>query len=310
MIKINKKIIINLAKIFLLLFFCSIFSCRAYASEFLFNTEKENVSINERFKVNLLLNTNKEYINAIESEITIPVGLDLVEIDNYDSIINFWIEEPVFINQKVRFSGIIPGGYISDDGRVVSLVLIAKQTGQYSVGVENAKVLKNDGKGSITDLSFKNLKIVVGKSTVTENGTEVVNTTSSTPINNAPDLEAPEAFSPEYGRDGSMFNGKWFVVFTTKDTGSGIERYEVKESRNMILSFLAKWKTIDSPYVLDDQSLNSYIYIKAVDKNGNVRIVKLEPKNKITWYANYENWIIILVVLMVFCILKKCKYKK
>ena len=74
-----------------------------------------------------------------------------------------------------------------------------------------------------------------------------------------------------------MFEGKWFVVFNTQDKQSGIDHFEVQENRGAKPDY-TKWKTAVSPYLLEDQDLKSYIFIKAVDKAGNSVLEILPPK--------------------------------
>jgi hypothetical protein len=114
---------------------------------------------------------------------------------------------------------------------------------------------------------------------------------------------------PEITRDSSIFDNKWFLVFATQDKGSGIDHYEILETRSNIKAILInkkiflnyfkkQWKIGESPYMLNDQKLQSYIFVKAIDKAGNERIVKLKPQNPLLWYKNLENWSIIIVVLL------------
>ena len=118
-------------------------------------------------------------------------------------------------------------------------------------------------------------------------------------ITKVKDTEPPESFVPEISRDELIANGKWFVVFVTQDKASGIDRYEIKESRQKILTFFSRWRVAESPYVLQDQELRSYVFVKAVDKNGNQRIIKIAPRNPLEWYENYENWLIIVLGLLI-----------
>ena len=119
------------------------------------------------------------------------------------------------------------------------------------------------------------------------------------------DRESPETFRPEIARDESLFDGKWFLVFATQDKKSGIDHYEVKETRQGTLTMFSKWIPAESPYVLQDQGLRSYVFVKAVDKERNARVTKVSPQNPLGWYENYENWfIIVLGLIIVFAVRK------
>ncbi|KPJ56320.1 hypothetical protein AMJ49_05145, partial [Parcubacteria bacterium DG_74_2] len=80
------------------------------------------------------------------------------------------------------------------------------------------------------------------------------------------------------------------------DKMSGIDRYEILEEPR--ISFLGTtkkiWKLGESPYLLEDQSLRSKISVKAIDKAGNERIVKIIPPYKISW----KDIVIVLLILI------------
>jgi len=72
---------------------------------------------------------------------------------------------------------------------------------------------------------------------------------------------------------------------------------------------------VESPYLLKDQKLKSFIYVKAVDKAGNERIATLAPRYPLKWYEKWENWIIIIIVTFILYLLwkvikSKIKYQK
>jgi len=115
---------------------------------------------------------------------------------------------------------------------------------------------------------------------------------------------------PEIAQNSAITNGKWFLVFATQDKGSGIDHYKVKETRQRFLDIFSKWISGESPHVLQDQELRSYIFVKAVDKAGNTRIEKITPKNPLRWYENYENWIIIKVGILAALLATKKIWRK
>ncbi len=97
------------------------------------------------------------------------------------------------------------------------------------------------------------------------------------------DTVPPELFEPKIGQDPSLFTGKHFLSFNTADKTSGIDYYEVKEQPRIFgIAQTGKWQKQKSPYLLTDQSLNSIIKIKAVDKAGNARIAEIVPSYKPT----------------------------
>jgi len=103
------------------------------------------------------------------------------------------------------------------------------------------------------------------------------------------DATRPEKFKPEIGKDPSIFEGKYFLSFSTTDKMSGIEYFEVKEGKK-------DFKITKSPYLLGDQNLRSKILVKAVDKAGNEKVAEIIPPHKVTW-KEILSWIVALLVI-------------
>ncbi|OGH83817.1 MAG: hypothetical protein A2261_03705 [Candidatus Magasanikbacteria bacterium RIFOXYA2_FULL_44_8] len=139
------------------------------------------------------------------------------------------------------------------------------------------------------------------------------------------DVDAPESFKPEIAQDPNIFGGKWFLAFATQDKGSGIDHYEIREDlgfriKNLggiIKKFLIpksyllnSWQEVESPYVLKDQKLKSWVYIKAIDKAGNERIEVIPQKYPFQWYESWLWWGIIIVGFAIAYALKKFLWRK
>jgi hypothetical protein len=266
----------------------------ASAAQLIIQSDSNQVENNQSFNVSILLNTNNTDVNAVEGTLIFPKGMfDLKDISDANSIINFWIQPlkkdtPCTTNTcELHFTGIIPGGYNGENGLLLSALVQATDMGQGTFTLKDVKVLQNDGLGTALPVSVNPLNISIGKS-------GQVSPTSSTLI----DPNPPESFQPEVGRDPYLFNNKWFIVFSTQDKGSGMAYYQVTETRTNIgvNQRLLRWVTAESPYILRDQALKSYIYVKAVDKAGNARIEMIPPKYKMAWYENYLIWLIILLL--------------
>ncbi len=104
------------------------------------------------------------------------------------------------------------------------------------------------------------------------------------------DATPSEEFTPEIGQDSTVFEGKYFLSFFTTDKMSGVEHYEILETRNQKIEN-RMWKVGESPYLLEDQSLRSKILVKVVDRAGNERIAEIPPSKK-----PFPYWIIILIL--------------
>ncbi|MDP2864478.1 MAG: hypothetical protein Q8N73_02390 [bacterium] len=280
-----------------------------------FVSQIQEIGINQQFQVDLMLDTEGEVINAIEGEIVFPKELlEIREIRDGDSIINLWIERPA-INQtgRVIFSGIIPTGFEGvlspyyegyGPGKIFSLIFISKKEGEGTIDFENGKVLLHDGLGTPANVKISNFQFLISK---------------QIPISELQipgiedDTDSPEEFKPEITKDSNIFDNKWFLVFLTQDKGSGIGHYEVHETtrKKDITRIAAKnWTEAESPYVLKDQKLKSYICVKAVDKVGNERIAVVEPRYPIKWYELWWIWVIIILGLAVAYLVRRFLWQK
>lgn len=219
----------------------------------------------QTFQVDLYLDTQLDSINALEGRLVFPPeSLTLKEVRDGNSIINFWVERPTNNQEPVQFSGIIPGGYTFPRGLVLSLIFEAKGTGEGAIGLESARTLLNDGKGTAAALS--------SASTLFR-----ISSTTSNAIPPAPgiqDTDAPEPFTPELAHDASSFGGKWFLSFATQDKGSGIDHFEIRETTWW---GDGSWVVGASPYVLQRQDPGRKIFVKAVDRAGNERTQSTNP---------------------------------
>ena len=272
-----------------------------FAAQISFDAKTTQAQVGKKFEVILFVNTEQENINAFEGKVTFPNNLlDLKEIRDGNTIVNFWIEKPKARDNTIVFSGVTPGGFNGRNGLIFSAIFEAKKEGVAKFGVNDARTLRNDGIGSTAVLSIVPFEMVISKEAQVK----------IPALPKIADREQPELFVPEIARDESISDGKWFIVFVTQDKASGIDYYEVKESRQKILTFFSRWRVAESPYVLQDQELRSYVFVKAVDRAGNERMVKINPQNPIGWYENYENWIIIILGLVIVYAIKRFLWRK
>lgn len=237
--------------------------------------------------VTIVANADKP-INAIEGQINWPADLLTVkDIRTANSVINFWVNPPTATKQTINFTGITPGGFVGEKGQVFSIVFHSEKPGVAVIDFSNVKMLLNNNQGSpaVLDLKPSNIKISP------DLGVDSIS-------NNFNDKELPETFQPVIGRDPNLLDGKNFLVFSTVDKNSGIISYQVKEVKHRLFSYFATWQEAVSPYVLLDQTLHSYIYVKAVDRAGNERVVKLNPQLTTKWYESIWFWGIIILVIL------------
>ena len=116
----------------------------------------------------------------------------------------------------------------------------------------------------------------------------------------------PEPFGILVLKDPQVFEGKYFITFNTQDKQTGIDHYEVKEGNK-------DWKIAESPYLLEDQKLQSIIKVKAIDKAGNERVVEFSPylPKKPPFLLYFIVFVLVLVgVSIIWQIIKRYSTKK
>ncbi len=238
------------------------------------------LSSSDDFYLDVQLDTEGEYVNAIEGVITFPDDLvEVVDIYNGKSVVTSWLTYPAEDGSSIVFAGIMAGGFkeavdpvknIELPGNIMRIVFRPLQQGAGTISFDNSAVYLNDGKGSLSSLTTDSLSFVLS-----QDGVKMTDYIK--------DLTPPEMFEPIITKQENVFDGKYFVIFETKDLGTGIAYYEIKEGRG-------EWQKASSPYELKDQSLKSPIKIKAVDIAGNETIASVGYK--------YQSMLLILSALI------------
>jgi len=290
--------------LFILLFIGFIIASDVKAAEVFFGVAGKDVAVNTSFEAGVFINTQTESINAIEAQVTFPAEyFEFQGIYTGNSVIAFWVEQPVLTSPGIlSFSGIIPGGFVGPKGYLFSLILTPIQKGSATIAASQETILLHDGNGTKAQTVKAPLTVMVADNSSLQ---------AFIPPN---DTVPPESFSPEISQDQNIFEGKWFLTFATQDKGSGIDFYQVKESGQpwSFKSLFGKnqWVLVQSPYLLQDQTLQSIVWVKAVDKNGNERIEMLAPKKALPWYENYLVLGIIIIIACIIFAVKKFLWKK
>ena len=191
------------------------------------------------------LNTEGENVNALEAHFTFDTNaFSVSSISDGGSIVNLWVETPIFSNTSgtVDFAGIIPGGESTADGTIITIMIVPKEANATtSFTLVSAQALLNDGQGTRALLS------VISNPFPLLTGTAVSSTI---------DTQAPDPFTPEIGQEQNIFNGQYFLAFSTTDQRSGIDHYEVLEMQaGMKIGASSSWQVAASPYLLKDQTL-------------------------------------------------------
>jgi len=283
-----KKYISKLKIILLLIFVFALFPCVSFAAKLYFEPSEGNYFQGDNFIVAVRIEPDGECINTVKANIGFPQDiLEAIEFSQGNSILTLWVKNPE-ISQgsgQISFIGGTPGGFcgrLAGDpeksnllGKIIFQVKelnISEKTKATIKFLDDSQALLNDGFGTPANLVGQNAEFnilsVVAETPKTEWQEELKK-------DNVP----PEAFEINILRDPSIFNGRYFIVFSTTDKQTGVDFYEVKEGKK-------DWKkATTSPYLLEDQSLTSIIKVKARDRAGNERIAEHLPLRKPTvWY--------------------------
>lgn len=254
----------------------------AFAATIKVESDFNTLHVGDIFTANVVVDTERQVLNAIETDIVFPSNLlEYMSSDDGDSIINLWMQKPNLHDSNViTLSGITPGGFIQQDAKLLTLKFKVLHEGQGNIEYDNTKLLLHDGLGTEATIKQQNLhlSIVEGSSNI------VVNTV---------DEEMPEHFNPEIIKDEDVFAGKNVLIFSTKDKGSGLDHYEIKEG------LFGEYEIAESPYELRYQSLDKKIFVKAIDLTGNERIEILYPQNWKPWYEQTG----VIVSILILCVL-------
>jgi hypothetical protein len=214
------------------------------------------------------IDTGGNSINALEATIVLPSTLHVESIGNGSSMVLIWIKEPTLdpVSNTIFFTGLTPGGF-SGKHEVLSFSGDFTSEDLRKITVAGVTALLNDGKGTLVPV-----QLTFTEGTSTE------------------DTDAPLSFTPTISTSDNVSDGQAFVTFLTQDKGSGIDHYEYATSR-FRMPKEGSWQRTTSPLVLTSSEQSKIIFIRAVDRKGNIQTVDIKgPK--------YYEWMMELVILI------------
>lgn len=259
------------------------------AAEFSVSTGTQHLRVGDEAQLEVLLDTEGEQLNAFEGSLAAPDMLEITGVRDGGSVAPLWVEAPRLVaHNVVPFSGVIPGGYAGKGVVLFSLTARAVREGAGAVTFSGLRALLNDGRGTATPASASPLQLTV------------LGTTAAPVALTFKDTVPPEPFSVALTRDPNVFAGRWFAVFVAQDKGSGLDHYEVAEVEGspVASSSALPWQEARRPYPLLDQTRQSTLYVRAIDRAGNVRVAVV-PAAVHPWYRNLGVWSIVGVGVLV-----------
>jgi len=264
----------------------------------------------DTFIVEAKIDVEGECINLVGVDLNFSQDiLEVVDFSQGSSILTFWIKSPT-IDQKselISFTGGVPGGYCGrlpgDPGEsnlLSKIIFKVQETTQIGTQIntkieflDTSQVLLNDGLGTPAKLITKEAIF-----TILPEKLEVPRDEWRGELEK--DKIPPEPFIIEINQDPAIFEGKYFIIFSTTDKQTGIDHYEVKEGEK-------DWKMGESPYLLEDQNLQSIIKVKAVDKAENERIAEYLPPSakKLKPFSYWTIFTILVSVAIIVWIINR-----
>lgn len=236
------------------------------------------VPLGATFEVGVFVSAEGQDINAIEAQLDLPPTVELVSLSTGNSIASLWVESPHLVDHSIVFSGVIPGGYTGERGQIFNATLKAVDDGTSTLAFSKERILLNDGEGSPAVLTKAPLVFSI------QAGLGIP------AYRPADDTEPPEIFTPQIVEAPEM--GGRILIFTAVDKGSGVEHYEVREGRG-------EWTRATSPYLLQHQTGQVSVQVKAIDYAGNLRLAKVTTG---TPYLS-ASWLIIWGILLAIALL-------
>ncbi len=243
---------------YLILFFSLIFSflinTNLISAQEIYFEAKNEIQLEEVFEVSVFLDTNKEFINAVDLEIYF--NNELLEFQGYvedKTLIKNWITSPYSKENKIYLSGIFPGGinglYDAKNQKINSLQLVtllfkAKKEGNASFVFIQNTILKNDGLGTVLDVFKKDINLNINN---------IVN-------NNFFDNNPPKKFEINLIKTDENIE---FVSLNAIDDESGIKEFRIKKWN--------RWVVAENPYQIKSNLFSKNLKFRAYDFSSNYK---------------------------------------
>jgi hypothetical protein len=249
--------------------------------------------------ISIIADTEGSEVNGIEGTLVIPAGVRVREFRDAGSVINFWIERPAAgAGGSVRFGGVTAGGFSGPALPLFSVSFDADPTKDISdirIVAAGMRAALNDGQGT---------SVAIPDASAAVRFTRELPSAEPAEVSPPADITPPEPFAITPARDPSVAGGLWFIVFSTQDKGSGMQRYDMQETESGEVRE-GEWAIAKSPFVLRDQSRKSTVFVRAIDNAGNARTAVLSPGTDAAQYAGRLFWYILggAGILVLFLVL-------
>ena len=206
-----------------------------------------SVNVGDSVVLKIFIDTEGKEINTLEGILKVSGTTNISSINTGGSIFNLWTEKPSISNtQEIYFTGGTEGGIYGKNLRLFNFTITPTVEGIISIKPKELFAYLNDGIGTKIIGSNTGFEIKVEKKL------DNIAIEKTALYSEDLDKNSPSSFIIELGHDEFLFGGKYFITFNATDSGSGINKYEVKEGN---LPYVESQNT----YVLKDQNLKSKI---------------------------------------------------
>lgn len=135
----------------------------AQAATLFLSTKSENVTIGDKFEVEVKINSEDIGFNAAQATIQFPKDiLEVATLDSASSIFNIWLQDPVFSNQdgSINFIGGSTSGFAGKSLEILKIAFKVKGSGTANLVFTDGAVTASDGSGTNILSAMKGIKIV------------------------------------------------------------------------------------------------------------------------------------------------------
>ncbi|MFA6272527.1 MAG: cohesin domain-containing protein [Patescibacteria group bacterium] len=143
-----------------------LFGKTASATNIYINPSEQTVFAEETFLAEVYLDSEREIINAVQTQIAYPTNyLEVVDLAFGNSFLTIWPEQPNNNSQTgiISFTGGVPGGSYVFDSKVLTITFRAKHTGSVSINFinNNTEAYLNDGAGTSAKINTIGSKVTI-----------------------------------------------------------------------------------------------------------------------------------------------------
>ncbi len=247
------------------------------AGDIIVSPHQSTVSVGDTFTVNVVVSSPNASINAASALLAFdPSSVEVISLITSNSIINYWVREPVYSNHtgSISFEGVtINAGYKGFAGKLIGVTFRAKKAGVSAIDIRSGSILASDGFGTeVVEL------LTDGTVNVTARLPQEI-----TPPPPAPPPPAPPTpttvFAPTEEEAAVTEDSKIVIKSSTHPSDTDWYNnataelfFELSVGVDAVRTILSQFKD-DSPVVIDDPA----VYTK-----------KLENISNGTWYFTME----------------------